>query len=124
MKPSVLSTLLPLLHRAEAGAAAEVRDDHAAVGDLRRDLGQDRGDVLVRQAVEAVALHAGLADLARQRHQLGDRRLAAMEARVEAGDLRHAGQPLGDRLDGREVVRLVERRERDEPPQFLEDLAA
>ena len=89
MKPSVLSTLLPLLQRAQAGAAAEVRDDHAAVGDLRRDLRQHRRDVLVREPVEAVALHARVADLARQRHQLGDRGLAAMEAGVEARDLRH-----------------------------------
>ena len=35
-----------------------------------------------------------------------------MKAGVEAGDLRHAGQPLGDRLDRREVVRLMQRRQR------------
>ena len=122
MKPSVLSTLLPVLHRAQTGAAAEVSDDHAPVGDLRRNLRQDRGDVLVRQAVEAVALHTGRADLARQRHELGDGRLAAMEARVEAGDLRHAGQPLRDRVNRREIVRLVERRERYQRAQLVEHL--
>ena len=30
---------LAVLHRAQAGAAAEVGDDHAPVGDLGRDLG-------------------------------------------------------------------------------------
>ena len=43
-----------------------------------------------------------------------------MKARVEAGDLRHAGQPLGDRVDRREIVRLVERSERYQLAQFVE----
>ena len=47
-----------------------------------------------------------------------------MKARVEAGDLRHAGQPLGHRVDGREIVGLMQRRERDERPEVLQDLAA
>ena len=74
--------------------------------------------------MEAVALHAGAADLPRQGNELGDRRLAAVEARVEAGHLRYAGKPVEDRLDGGQVVRLVERGQRDERPQLLEDLAA
>ena len=53
---------LAVSHRAQAGAAAEVRDDHAAVGDLGRFLRQHRGDVLVRQPVEAIALDARRAD--------------------------------------------------------------
>jgi hypothetical protein len=43
----------------------------------------------------------------RERHQLGDRGLPAMEAGVEARHLGHARQPLGDRLDRSEVVRLM-----------------
>ena len=113
---------LPILHGAETGAASQVSDDHAPAGDLRRHLRQDRGDVLVRQAVEAVALHAGAADLAGQRHHFGDRRLTAMKARVEAGDLRHTGEPLGDRFDRREIVRLVERSERHQLAQFFQNL--
>ena len=84
---------------------------------------QHRGDVFVRQAMKAVSLHAGRADLARQRHELRDRRLAAMEAGVEAGDLRHAGQPLRDRFDGRQIVRLMERRQRHQRPKLVENLA-
>ena len=72
--------------------------------------------------MEAVALHAAAADLARQRDHLGHRGLAAMEARVEAGHLGHAGKPLGDRLDGGQVVGLVQRRQGDELAQLLEDL--
>jgi hypothetical protein len=111
-----------VLHRAQAGAAAEVRDDHPAVGDVGCDVRQGRRDVFVRQPVKTVALHAGAANLARQRHELRDRGLPAMEAGVEAGDLRNAGQIRADGFDRGEVVRLMQRRERDQRPQILEDL--
>ena len=45
-----------------------------------------------------------------------------MEAGVEAGDLRHVGQPLGDRVDGGQVVRLMERRQRRQLAQLVQDL--
>ena len=45
-------------------------------------------DVLVGQAVEAVAPHAALGDRLRQRERLRDRRLRAVERGVEARDLR------------------------------------
>ena len=63
---------LPAPQRAHARAAAEVRDDHASGGDLRRHFRQDRGDVFVRQPVEPVALHTGRTDLARQRNERRD----------------------------------------------------
>ena len=106
---------------AQAGAAAQMRHDDPALGDLWCDLRQDRGDVLVGQPVKAVALHAGAADLPGQRNQFRDGRLTAMEARVEAGDLRHAGKPLGHRVNRRQVVRLMERGERDQLPQILQN---
>ena len=90
---------LAVLQRAQAGAAAQVRDDDPPVGDLGRDLRQDRGDVLVGDAVEAVPLDAALAEFAGQRHQRGDRRVAAVKAGVEAGHLRHVGHAVEDRLD-------------------------
>ena len=52
--------------RAHRGAAAEVGDDHPAAGDLRRDLGEAVGDVLVAEAVEAVAADALVVEGARQ----------------------------------------------------------
>ena len=72
--------------------------------------------------MEAVTLDTGIADLARQGNEFRDRRLAAMEARVEAGDLRHTGETLPDRVDRREIVGLVQWRQRDEGAQLLEDL--
>jgi hypothetical protein len=106
VKPSVLSMLRP----------------YAAACDLRRHLRQHRGNVFVRQPVEPVALHAGGADLPRQRHDFGDGRLAAMKARIEAGDLGHAGETLRDRIDRRKVVRLVKWSQRDQCPQLLQHL--
>ena len=111
---------LAVLQRAQAGAAAEVGDDHAPVGDLRRHLRQDRGDVLVREAVEAVALDAASRSSAGSGTSSATPDCAAMEAGVEAGDLRHAGQALGHRLDRGEVVRLMQRRERNQGAQIVE----
>ena len=46
--------------------------------------------------------------------------MAAVEGRVEAGDLRLSGKGADRRLDAGDVVRLVERRERDELAQLGE----
>ena len=54
---------LAVPHGTQARAASQVRDDYAAVRDLGRHLGQYAGDVLVREAVKAVALHARVAKL-------------------------------------------------------------
>ncbi len=68
----------------------------------------------VREAVEAVAPHGGTANARWQRHDFRDGLAAAMEARVETRDLRHAGQPVRHGVDRSQVVRLVERRQRDQ----------
>ena len=90
----------------------------------RRCCGSTLRDVLVRQAVEAVAPHAALGDRRGQRERLRDRGLVAMERGVEAGDLRQLRRALEQRPDRRQVVRLVQRRERhvflerrDAPPR-------
>ena len=44
-----------------------------------------------------------------------------MEARVEARDLRHTGKPLEHRVYRRQVVRLMERRQRDQLLQILQN---
>ncbi len=74
---------------------------------------------LVRQAVEAITLHPGGTDLARERNQVSHGRLPAVKAGVEAGDLRDVGKPLGNGIDRRQVVRLMERRERNQRAKFL-----
>ena len=51
---------------------------------------------------------------ARNREQLRQIWLRAVEGGIEAGDLRYAGHALGEHLDAVEVVRLVQRRQHDE----------
>ena len=109
--------------RAHARAVAEVQDDAAAARRLRVELRQDRCDVLVRQAVEAVALHAGVVQLAGQGEHLRELRLGAMERRVEASHLRQLGPALEQEPDRRQVVGLVQRRERNELRQVFQHRA-
>ena len=78
------------------------------------ELRQHRGDVLVRQAVEAVAPHAGFVQLRGQREALRDVGIGAVERGIEAGDLRQLRRALEQAPDRREVVRLMQRRERNQ----------
>ena len=64
--------------------------------------------------MEAVALHPGVTDRLGKGDQLRDGGLPPVEAGVEAGHLRDTGELLLHRLDGAEVVRLVQRGKGDE----------
>ena len=83
-------------------------------------LRQNRGDVLVGQAVEAVAADALRVQLRGQREHLRDLRVAAVERGVEAGHLRQLRRALQQQADRRQVVRLMQRRERNELLQRLQ----
>ena len=89
-----------------------MRHHELAAGALGRDPGQHGDDVFVRQAVEAVAADAPGRELARQRKFLRQRRLAAVEGGIEAGDLPHLGRGGADRPNDGDLVRLVQRGER------------
>ena len=102
------------LQRAHAGAVAEVQHDRPARGGSGVDRRQHRGDVFVTQAVETVAAHARLVHFVGQSEHLREFRIGAMKRRIEAGDLRHLRGALHHCTDRGEVVRLVQRRERDE----------
>ena len=82
--------------------------DHRAAG-VRGgvDLPEPRGNVLVRQAVEAVAADSLLNDSLRQGVKLIERRAIAMERSVEGRHLRHMGQCHRDGANHRDVLRLV-----------------
>ena len=71
--------------------------------------------------MEAVAAHARVVELLRQREHLRERRVGAVERGVEAGDLRQLRRALQQRADRREVVRLVQRRERHELLELRHD---
>ncbi|MBB5763377.1 hypothetical protein HNR01_003009 [Methylorubrum rhodesianum] len=70
--------------------------------------------------MEAVAAHALPGHLPRDREELRDLRLRAVEGGVEAGDLRQVGELLPDDADRLQVVRLVQRRQRHQPFQGVE----
>ena len=74
--------------------------------------------------METVALQPGLTKVARQRYQLRNRRMAAMKAGIEAGNLRHVRQPLGNRFNGRQIIGLVQWSQRNQLMQFRQNLPA
>ena len=89
-----------------------MRDDHPAGRNLGRHLRQAAGDEFVGQAVEAVAAHAFVVEMLRDRVVVRQRIVAAVEGGVEAGDLRQVGGARENGADRREIVRLVQRRQR------------
>ena len=104
----------PVAHRAHAGAVAEMRDDNFAVRAGAEVGRKDRGDVFVGQAVKAVALHALPGQRAGQREGRGNVRLAGMKRGIEADDLRDVGVEFPKRADRFQIVRLMQRCERNQ----------
>ena len=97
-------------------------DDHTPVGDLGRHLRQTAGDVLVGHAVEAVAAHAFCIEALRHRIMVRQRGVTAMKGGVEASDLRQLGRPRQQRADRRQIVRLMERRQRDQALKLVQHI--
>ena len=62
--------------------------------------------------MEAVALHPGFFQVARQPKTPGGRRHRRMEGRIEAAHLRQPGTQRQQRLHRAEIVRLMQRRQR------------
>ena len=83
----------------------------AARGSVLRE---QRGDVLVGQSVKAVAADALLGVAAGQSERLRHGRLRAVKGGIEARDLRQRGRAFRDGPDRRQVVGLVQRRQRNE----------
>jgi len=111
----------PALRGAQAGAVAQVGHDHAAAPAHGLRV-QHRHDVLVGQAMEAVAAHALLAQRTRQREGVVHLGHVGVEGGVETGHLRQLGESSAELADARQVVRLVQRRERIEARQLFQHL--
>ena len=90
-----------------------MRNDHAAFCDLRRDVAQALGNVFVGKAVKAVTSHAFLVEVLRDGIVICEGAMAAMKRRIEAGNLRQLGSAREKRADRREIVGLMQRRERN-----------
>ncbi len=110
----------PAGHRAQAGAVAQVRDDRPTGRRGRRARSQRRVHVLVRQAVEPVAPDPFVPVAARQPERLRDVRLAAMKAVSKQATCGTPGNCSRDGPDGGQVVRLVQRRQRDQRVQLAQ----
>src|SRR5262245_533577 len=94
-----------------------------ADGPARVAEGDYRGDILVREAMESVAAHAGLVQVGGYREALREVGVGRVKRRVETGDLRQTRPPFEQKRDWRQVVGLVQRRQRNESLQRLEDIA-
>ena len=77
---------------------------------------------LIRKAVEPIPLDAEIVPAAWQGTSAGHVGAGAMKGCVEAGDLRDAAKPLGDRFDTRQAVGLVQGSQRGERIQPREHL--
>lgn len=72
------------------------------------------GYVLPGEAVESVKTHAVAVEVPRQCRQGREPRQTVVERGVETGDLRQSGPGTTDGGDPREIVRLMQRRQRTE----------
>ena len=99
-------------------------DHHPAVrGRVADDIGQDTGNVFVRQTVESVASNSLFGQPPRQGEGGGDLRLGVVEGSVKTRDLRQGRMQLRYRRNGCEVMRPMERSERNKPGQLSDDLS-
>ncbi len=122
-KPHRARDAAPGVHRTHARAVAQMAHDSSPGGGMAVVLWQNRGDVLVREAVEPVAAYTRVMQFARNGEASGNIRIRGVECCIEARDLRHIWLPLQQRPDRRQVVRLVQWRQRDELLQRVQHIA-
>jgi hypothetical protein len=107
-----------VIERAHRGAAAEMGDNHPFGRDVGCDLRQAARDIFVGKAVEAVTPHTFGVEGFRYRVVVGQRAVVAVKRGVEARDLRHIREACQRRADRRQIVGLVQWRQRDEAFQL------
>ena len=88
-------------------------DDDASTRDLRCDGSQPLGDIFVGQAVESVTPHPLGVEALRDSEMIGHGPAATMERGIETGDLRQFREARQNRADRREIVGLMQRRQRN-----------
>src|ERR1700755_1503680 len=94
-----------------------MRNDHPALGDVRRDLRQAFRDVLVGETMKSVAPHALGVKLMRNRIMVCDRIMRAVKRGVETGHLRKIWKIGQEGADRRQIIWLMQRGEADQPLQ-------
>src|SRR5215467_11786667 len=93
--------------------ASEVSNDDTLLRHIRRDLSKPIGHIFIGEAVEAVATHSFEIELLRNRKMVRNRAVATVERCVKAGNLRQLRRIHEQRANWCEVVRLMQRRQRD-----------
>src|ERR1700742_3725335 len=71
--------------------------------------------------METITPYAILRVFSGNGERLGNRGLATVEGRIKTDDLRQIRMRVVNRLDRREIVRLMQRRERDQRRKLLDD---
>ena len=79
------------------------------------------GDEFIRETVKAVTPHTVFKIAARKRKDIVHKGMLAVKGRVEAGNLRGSREGCAGTLNTREVMRLMERRQRFERFQLFKD---
>src|SRR5690242_4989261 len=97
-----------------------MRHHDATLGDVRSDGRQSARDIFVGETVESVTPDALLIEFVGKRITVGKLGMAAMKGRVETSDLRELRLSLQQHADWREVIWLVQWRERREVVQPLD----
>src|SRR5262249_1027898 len=95
-------------HRAHRGAAAQVRNYHAALGRLWRYLAQALCNIFIGKSVEAVTTYAFIVEFLGKCEMVRQRTVVAVERRVEACNLRQFGPVREKRADRGQVVGLMQ----------------
>lgn len=100
-----------------------MRENDPTARGLRRELTEARDKKLIGNAMEPIPTHAIVGEAARQGKGLRQRGLAPVEGRVETRDLRLMRRHVEDCSDRRQVMRLVQRRQRGKFAEFLQHLS-
>ena len=99
---------LPVAYRREARTAAQMREDQTAVRHRASRCALELlHQIRIRQSVKPVPLHALRFESARNGNLRRDPRHAVVKCGIKAGDLRHGGMAVADRLDQRDFTRKM-----------------
>src|SRR5262249_37887868 len=88
--------------------------DRLSFSGARSAFRQDRGDVFVGKTVKAVAADAGFGQIFWQGEHLRQLWVSMVKSSIKTRDLRNVRHAFHHDFDGREIVWLMQRRERDE----------
>ena len=105
------------VYGAHRGAAPQMRDDDPSVRDFGRDVRQGLRDIFIGETVKSVAPDPFIVQPTGYGVVVRDLVMVAVKGRIEAGDLRQCGKIGKQGADRRQIMRLMQRRQRREALQ-------